>query len=173
MEIWKDIPNFYGIYQVSNLGNVKSLNRKVNHLTSGSLTLKGKIIKPYITRGGYLIVNLYKESKPNKFSIHRLVGIAFLKNKFNKDDINHINGIKTDNRVENLEWCTRSENLYHAYNLDLKDRGEKHYNSKLTEYQVIEIRNTIGISQEKIASIYNVDRKCISKIINRLTWKHI
>ena len=88
--------------------------------------------------------------------------------------INHINGIKDDNRVENLEWCTSVENLNHALdnNLRIMPNGEKHHKSKLTEVQVLEIRNS-DLSQKELTILYNVKQPLISAIINRKKWKHI
>lgn len=104
MEVWKDIPEYEGIYQVSNLGNVKN-------------STSNRILKPQLNRGGYLHVHLWKNKTFNNERVHRLVAKTFLIKIIGKNDINHKNGIKTDNRVENLEWCTRSENLKHRYRI--------------------------------------------------------
>lgn len=113
MEIWKDIEGFEGRYQVSNFGNVKSLGCKRNGK-------KEKILKQHYDKRGYKKVTLSKNYELKSFSVHRLVAIAFLENLENKRTVNHINGIKHDNRVENLEWCTDSENTKHAFKLGLK-----------------------------------------------------
>lgn len=107
IEIWKDIENYEDIYQVSNLGNIR--NKKTN-----------KILKPAKDHSGYLIVNLSKNNKHKTKTIHRLVAKAFISNNDNKSQVNHKNGIKTDNNVINLEWATASENLKHAYKNKLK-----------------------------------------------------
>jgi hypothetical protein len=109
MEIFKDIKGYEGLYQVSNLGNVKSFNQNKN----------GKILTLSISHRGYVMVSL-RINIQKSFSIHRLVAQAFIQNTENKSEVNHINGIKTDNRVENLEWATRSENQFHAYRTGLK-----------------------------------------------------
>jgi predicted XRE-type DNA-binding protein len=103
-----------------------------------------------------------------------LVALAFIDNIHNYSFINHINGIKDDNRVENLEWCTSVENLNHALdnNLRIMPNGEKHHKSKLTEVQVLEIRNS-HLSQKELTILYNVKQPLISAIINRKKWKHI
>ena len=100
-EIWKDIDGYD--YKISSLGNVL----RVYHY-------KTKSIKPYI-RNKYLTVHLCKNNKPKHFFIHRLVAEAFIPNPDKKPQVNHINGIKTDNRIENLEWVTHSENNLHCY----------------------------------------------------------
>jgi hypothetical protein len=108
MEIFKDIDGYEGLYQVSNLGRVKSYLQNKN----------GKILKPKNARG-YASAEL-SGGIQKTFPIHRLVAKAFIPNPENKKEVNHINGIKTDNRLENLEWNTRSENLFHAYKIGLK-----------------------------------------------------
>lgn len=170
-EFFKDIPNYEGIYQVSNLGNVKSLDRKIYSNGKFHYTQKEKFLKHCKTNNGYLYVVLYKSLKQKHFNIHRLVAESFLLNK--NQCVNHIDGNKLNNNISNLEWVTNSENHIHAYENGLKLRGEKCTMSKLTEKDVIDIRNKKGITHQEIANIYNVSRRCIGKIINKKTWKHI
>ena len=115
-EIWKDIEGYEDLYQVSNLGNVKSLNYKGIR--------REKILKPYKNRNGYLLVSLCKNSVIKHFTIHRLVADAFIENRNNYGDINHIDECKTNNNVNNLEWCTRKYNI--NYGSGIKRRSEKH-----------------------------------------------
>lgn len=174
-EIWKDIIGYEGMYQVSNLGRIKSVPRK--------MLLRGKypyISKEYIMIGGYWngyhIIGLKKENlAPKKsFIAHRIVAQAFIPNPENKPHVNHINGIKSDNRVENLEWCTQSENIKHTYanKLMTGKSGENNYHSKLKDADIIEIRAS-KLKQKDLAVIYGISRPTVCDIIKRRTWNHL
>lgn len=117
-EIWKDIKGFEGLYQVSNIGRIKSIDRYIRNKW-GSLTLcKEHILKPRTDDDGYYRIGLYKDGKYKSFGLHRLVSEAFIPNPNNLPCVNHKNEIKTDNRVENLEWCTNSYNLNYGHRLE-------------------------------------------------------
>jgi hypothetical protein len=128
-EIWEDVGGYEGLYKVSIFGRVKSLDRVI------TICRNGKYIKYFqngrIIRNGnrqeYLSVTLYLQNKRTTYNVHRLVAQAFIPNPENKRTVNHKNGIKNDNRAENLEWATYSENEKHAYNYGLKfnDIGAK------------------------------------------------
>lgn len=124
-EIWADIPGFEGAYQISNTGIIRSLDRKVNCRFGSYAIKKGKILKPSINGEGYYAVTLSKESKRQVRSIHRLLALAFLSNPKGKREVNHINGNKHDNRLENLEWVSSSENRKHAWDTGLKFATQK------------------------------------------------
>lgn len=118
IEIWEDIDNYIKLYQVSNMGRIRSLDH-TRKAGTGSYVQKGQIIKPYITRG-YFHVKLTKEGKVRDFQVHRLVAQTFICNQQNKPQVNHIDGNKLNNCVNNLEWCTQSENMVHAYKIGLE-----------------------------------------------------
>lgn len=109
-EIWKPIEEYERLYEVSNLGNVKSLPR------NGTIK-KAKLLRVNVKKSGYVNVVLTKNNKKKTFRLHRLVAKAFIPNPQNKPQVNHKNGIKTDNTASNLEWATSSENVRHKYNV--------------------------------------------------------
>ena len=112
-EIWKDIQGYEGLYKVSNFGRIKSSRRQTGYTPTGFIkNKKEKILKGNYFR--YVLLSLLKNKKLKSTTIHRLVAIAFIPNTQNKPCVNHINGIRYDNRAENLEWCTNKENTQHA-----------------------------------------------------------
>lgn len=117
MEIWKDIKGYEGYYQVSNLGSIKRLRTIVKTRGGAYRSDPCKILKPEYTYDGYLRIALMREHKKQRFQIHRLVADAFIPNPENKEQVNHINGNKADNRAENLEWCSSSENMRHSFDI--------------------------------------------------------
>jgi hypothetical protein len=160
-EVWRDVIGYEGMYQVSDHGRIRSLKFG-----------KERILKPDKHKDGYLIVNLYKD-KISKYLIHRLVCLNFLDNPENKEQINHINGIKTDNRLINLEWVTPSENIKHAVETGLINiKGSDNGRSKLTEKDVLEIRSS-NLKGVELGRIYGVDQSLISYIKRRKIWNHI
>lgn len=109
-EIWKDIKGHEGLYQVSNEGNVRSIDRYVKGTWGNTRFAKGEIKKYHLGNNGYFMVNLFKNNCGKMYLVHRLVAEAFIPNSENKPFVGHKNTKRTDNRVENLEWCTRIEN---------------------------------------------------------------
>lgn len=179
MEIWKDVKGFEGSYQINNFGIVRSLSRIRIVSPRGykqSMLKKGQILKPSLDRYGYPQINLSSpQSKPTTYKIHRLVAEAFIPNAENKPCINHINGIKTDNKVNNLEWVTHSENNKHAYNIGLSDaKGVKSGRAKLTNEKVYAIKyKMIGFTNKKLGEIFCIDNSHIGAIKNGKAWPHI
>lgn len=175
MEVWKDIDEFKGIYQVSNFGRVKSLPRVIIRSNGISQSVKGKVLKTFINSNGYEFAVFQMGLKTKNFAVHRLVAKYFITNPKNKYAVNHKDGNKINNNVKNLEWVTKSENEIHARKIGLKcTKGEKASKSILTENQVICIRLEINhCSQRELAKKYSVSRSCIASIVNRRSWNHI
>lgn len=163
-EIWKPVKNYEGLYEVSNFGRVKALNHRRSK--------KEKLMSPSGS-GRYLHVGLHRGGKREHYSIHKLVLQAFLGNS--DLTVNHINGIKTDNSLKNLEYCSQRENVTHAIKTGLRDgRGEKNNKAKLTFDAIKNIReNKFNLTVREFAACYNVFVSTIYKIINRETWRHV
>ena len=113
IEIWKDIPNYEGYYQASNLGRIRSIDRTLTRSDDRKVRITGKILTPYNEGHGYRMVDLCKNGIKQKCRVHRLVAMAFIPNPLNKREVDHINFIRDDNRVENLRWATSKENQNH------------------------------------------------------------
>ena len=120
-EIYKDIEGYKGRYQVSNLGNVKSLSREVVRSDGSKYFIKERVLKQSLARNGYLCITLDNKGKKS-FRVHRLVAKSFIVNPKKLPQVNHLNGIKTDNKALNLEWTTKSKNQIHAYKLGLQKK---------------------------------------------------
>jgi hypothetical protein len=133
-EIWRDVVGYEGWYKISSFGRVQSLDKTIINCNGMKYEMKGRLLKPILSR--YFWINLVKNTNRKRLSIHRLVAIAFIPNPECKPYVNHINGIKTDNRVVNLEWVTPQENDTHASINCLKASGERSGNSRLT-YEII------------------------------------
>ena len=168
-EIWKDIVGYEGLYQVSNLGRVKSLKK-----------YKPLIMKQNLDNTGYYMVGIRKDNKQTRYLVHRLVAQAFVLNNNNKPHVNHINGVKTDNRSINLEWVTHSENVKHAYDMSLTSKrcGENNTFHKLTEKDVIFIRQNFkpyskDFNRKTFAKMFNISVANIKSILAGRLWKHL
>ena len=174
-EEWKDIEDFEGAYQISNLGRVKSLGG-----WRGTAKRKEKIRTIHSTHDGYAKVRLQHQGKDKTMRVHRLVAKAFIPNPKNMDTVNHIDGNKKNNKVSNLEWVDRTEQMIHAYKLGLKTSrvGTQNSNAKLTDDQVREIRkNYVPYSKEygtvALAKKYGVTNRVIGLIARNLAYKNV
>ena len=172
-EQWFPIPGYEGFYSISNHNRVR---RDIDGLKN---TKAGRILKlSTTTPNGYLRVHLCKNGLKETILIHRIIALIFIGPCPKGKQINHKDGNKLNNNLENLEYCTPSENAIHSYNVLGKQaaRGERVNTAKLTEKQVIEIRQRYiqeNISQRELGVIYGVKQGPINKIISRKTWKHI
>lgn len=176
-EIWKSVNGFEDYYMVSTSGRIKVLER----LTSSNRLRKSLCLKQarsYSKRRKqktYFHLCFIKNKIRTNHLVHRVVLEAFTPNIENKLECNHVNGDILDNRIENLEWNTRSENVLHAYRLKLCPHGETHNFSKLTRNEVLEIRRLSKISYKnrKLADKFNMSMSTINRIVKGKTWKHL
>ena len=169
-EIWKDVIGYEGLYQVSNLGRIKSLKRAIKQKNYTRI-IKQKILKP-LKIHGYSHVHLSVLGKAKVIKIHKLVTSAFLGKIGTGLEINHIDGHKDNNEISNLEYCTKSENAIHAFRLGLRKSGIEHHSAKLNGAQVKEIKES-SLSQRKLAKIYGITQSNIWAIKANKTWKGI
>lgn len=161
LEVWKDIEDYEGKYQVSSLGRVKSLDRIVRHSGNHERIQYGKILKLILNPvSGYLQVGLYLEGKVKKCNVHRLVAETFVNNPGNKPEVNHIDENKTNNTVINLEWCTRKENENHG--------TKKLRKTKNTDYEFIRLKNSKVVIQYDISGKLIKEWKSIADINKQL-----
>lgn len=172
-EIWKPIEQ-NEMYEVSNLGNVRSWYKK-----GGGVRSKPYILKQQENLHGYKLVSIRINGKAKTFSVSRLVGMHHVDG--NKSlELNHIDGNKENNKADNLEWVTRSENMKHAFDIGLRINkgvcGEENIGSKLTENDVLQIRSIYQhgwFTHQEIADAYHISRRHAGNIIQNKRWAHI
>lgn len=167
-EQWQDIPGYEGVYAVSNFGRVKRY--------PGYQAKTERLLKPRIKNSGYLFVTLTTNNRKRNFYIHSLVARAFIGERPPRMDVNHKDGIKTNNCADNLEFVSRTENMSHARQLGLHDnRGERQWKAKLTEEDVLGIRyahDKCGLLEE-LPDIFGVDRRTVLDVLEYKTWRHV
>ena len=176
-EVWEDIPNYEGFYQVSDVGRVRSMDRVITDRDGIMRKYKGRVLKPSIIHSGYEQVRLCNDGGCNAKKVHRLVLETFEPHVNMGDlDVNHIDGNKLNNRLTNLEWLTRRDNVLHAYDIGLLNSvGERNPSAKLSKVDILEIleRLDTGELQKNIASDYGVGLATISNINTGYTWKSV
>lgn len=162
MEKWVDVKGYEGMYQVSNEGNIRSIKNEP------------KIMRPHLDTKGYHRQSFYKDGKSTTIKYHRLVAQHFIPNPENKPQVNHINGIKTDNRVENLEWMTNDENMHHSKINKLRigkmPCGENNKKTKITDEQVkyirsVHVKSSKEFGSAALAKQFNVSVSTVNRIV--------
>lgn len=126
-EIWRPVQGYEGSYEVSNLGKVRSLDRVIHYQDGSTRNRKGKVLKPCVDISGYAIVYLAHRGHQSAKFVHRLVANCFLLNADSTLEVNHKDGNKSNNCVENLEWCTHRENILHAFQTGLHSKPSIDY----------------------------------------------
>lgn len=180
-ENWKNIEGYEGLYQVSNFGRIRGLDRVVERKNNNPTTIKGRVKNNQQYVNGYLFVALCKNGIKKPLSVHRLVANSFIPNPDNKPEVNHKDLNKHNNHVDNLEWCSHSENHIHKNKSGIispcfiNNNGENNGRSKLTEGDVITIKKRManGEIQKAIASEYYMSPSAINAIAKGKNWKNL
>lgn len=178
IEEWKDIPGYKGIYQASNLGRIKSLSRIV-YLPKRKINRRQKeIILTFNPKTKqYPKVSLHNNSEHEVRTIHNIIGLLFVPNPNKLPFLNHKNGIKTDPRACNLEWCSHLENIRHAFKNGLIPSGEDNHKAKLSNNIVLAIKRLYRINpkvnQSAIARKLGVQRSIINGIVKKRKWNYV
>jgi len=175
VEKWLPIPGYEGYYEVSDLGSIRSIDRRVidksgrvQHVKQRNLALQNN--------NGYWACQLWKNNHMKRPLVHVIVAQAFIGTNPDGLDVNHIDGNKKNNAVSNLEYCSRSENNFHACRIGLRKTGENHPWAKLSADQVKEIRllnKEQGLGCRKLSKIYGVAKETIISILNNSNWKNL
>lgn len=181
IEKWKPVVGFESFYEVSNQGRMKVKARMKNIRNGGKQPHPEKIMKLIIANTGYSVIGLWngKGKSAKTATVHRLVAAAFIPNPEGKKEVNHKNGVRTDNRVENLEWATSSENALHKYQTlgyvcPTRHKGSANSQSKLTEETVREIlTHGPSMSRTEAAKRFKISKRSIQFILQRKTWRHV
>lgn len=171
IEIWKDIVGYEGLYQVSNMGGVKSLP-KIDRLGR----FHRGVLKSQVDNGnGYLLVNLKHDGVQRMRSVHRLVAEAFIPNDHELPEVNHKDGNKKNNVIDNLEWCTRSENVKHAVDNTLHDYfGQRKVicvELNLVFDSIKDAENWVGVKGSRISNVCQSKRGC--KTCGGYHWRYV
>lgn len=180
-EIWKDIAGYENFYKISSIGRVKSLERKVKYKNGSIHIVREKILKPSKDKGGYLVVGLCKNGKMKTMKVHRLVCDAFIINQDNLPQVNHKDECKTNNCVENLEYCTQEYN--NKYGTHIQRVAKAHigiYNTKTSKKvkcletgkiypSLAEVQRQLGLSYQGVGACCNGKLKTCG----RLHWKFV
>jgi len=170
-EEWRPVARYEGLYEVSSLGRVRSLDITVRNSAMGVRLRKGRLLRTKIPRHGYQMVSLSKNSVVTGHLVHRLVAAAFCPTpSIPNATVNHLNSDRMDNRATNLEWCSQSANLRHAGPMMM--RADK---TKLTPAEVTEIRRRLALGQthKEVAEDCGIARQTVTKINNAQRWKHL
>jgi hypothetical protein len=172
-EIWKDIPGYVGLYQASNLGRIRRNSRELKDNIGRRYRAIFRLMRCTTTRQGYLQLGLCRSGRQKSYLVHRLVLMAFYGDNPPEIQCNHIDGVKTNNHVNNLEWATRLENMTHAYQTGLvAKKGEMNHNAVLNWKKVGQIRKALkkGAKPKELSEIFGVVPGHIWAIGKNIRW---
>lgn len=168
VEVWKDVPEWVGLYQASSKGQVRSIARRGT---------AGKILAPGKDPGGYLRCVFCRNGKNHTKKVHRVIANTFIKNPDKLETVDHINFNKLDNRIENLRWLSHYDNImdHHKNGSQYYPFGTDHFAAKLNPESVLKMRQLrlTGLSFQKIADKFGVHKKTAISAINGITWSHV
>lgn len=169
--MWKDIKGYEGLYQVNESGDIKSLARHVENGSPKGMWLRERILKPHKNpRNGYYVVALCRKHVVSVYYVHRIVACAFLDSRDIRETVNHKDGNKANNSVENLEYATYSENNQHAYDTGLHSKKKR----RLTPKEIKRIRiEAKKYSRYELSLKYHVSKSSIDNLLSGKTWKNI
>lgn len=175
LEIWKDVPGYENFYQANPSGFIKSLSKPLR-IKKGFRVTKELIISNTDNGEGYFICSLSKNTIRKSILLHRLIALTFVPNPLNLPEVNHKDGNKLNNHVDNLEWVTRQQNIDHSWSKKLTNCiGESHHNSKLNKIIVKEIREKYASGKHSYSQLgleYGTSMYNVRNVVKRLTWNH-
>lgn len=172
-EIWLNVPGFEDAYEISNYGRLRSKTRARANGVNSIRTIQGQIITPYQRKDGYLTVRIATHGNKTSTYIHKLVALAFHGYPEKGQEVLHKNGVKTDNRADNIHWGTRKENIADNFTFGQAPIGVKHGMAKLSEQDVLAIRSDPRPRHKDVAKDFSVSVATISLIRQRKLWKHL
>ncbi len=179
-EKWSPVVGWESLYEVSSRGRVRSLDRVVKNYPDCTRVWRGRYLKATPSNAGYPIISMSNSGLVKNRMVHQLVAASFIPNTHNKPHINHKDGDKTNNNMENLEWCTHKENMQHGFATGLIPKrvnlkGEKSMAAKLTDFDVVEIKRrlSLGHTCASIERDYVVGESAIREISKGRSWSHI
>lgn len=172
-EIWIPIKNYENSYEISNKGKIRSLDRVIIRSDARTSRRKGGVLKPCKVKCGYFMIQL---GRRNYYYLYRLIAMHFVSKKEDQNFVNHLDGNKLNNDLNNLEWCTQAENNRHANATGLSAKGESIAGAILNPAIVIKIRNLYDTgkhSQSALGRMFNCAQPTILNVVNKRTWKHV
>ena len=172
-EIWLEIPGFEDAYEISNHGRLRSKTRVRANSANGTRVIQGQSISPHRRKDGYLTVRIALHGVKTSTYIHKLVALTFHGQPKTGQEVLHKNGVKTDNRAENIHWGTRTENIADNKRHGIAPTGTKHGRAKLTEEAVLAIRNDPRSCHAEVAADFDISRSTVRLIRERKLWRHL
>lgn len=165
-EIWKPVVGWEGVYEVSNLGNVKRI--------MNGFVLKPSVQTAHACKNPYkrLRVGLWKNNKGKQYKIHRLVAEAFIPNPENKPQVNHKDNNPLNNNINNLEWVTGKENIHYAMNQGRMNRGSNNGMSKLQKEDILSIRKS-NETKKEIMNRHSISKSYLNQLLRGERWSHV